>query len=709
MSFKSVFKMKKSAPADEKANKTALEQKADALNASRSNVARALFNAEGICIYADLQFNALHKSGTLEGTHLLDFIIVEDDAVIDARNALSFDLGANAASNSSALKIENGIQNVSYYDRSRRQHDQTINYPNSLDFQTIPGERAQHYIIVSFPINGETSADNDINDEIPDAIQKIIAAANGSDKPAQEMRAIIADDDLNDKDVSVFLNMSHELMAIIHHDGAFRDINKTIHRNLGYSSEQLGAMNFIDLVHPDDRPHVHTILKSIISENIAQSDEADCQNGDTSAGNIITNNVIFFETRIVARDGETRWTEWKVQSTKDMLYTVGRDMTDAKRHEDELIRHQTQLSEAQEIGHMGHWRWEIGRNTVTWSEELFRIFGVTTDKFTPTLDSVNGLLERRDVNRMMQAFQRAMIEKNNYEMEFSIIRPDMQERSLKLQGRCELNEQGDVAYLFGVIQDVTERTNHERELRNAKDSAERAYAAKSQFLANMSHELRTPLNAIIGFSEMMQRQLLGPIGTEKYLDYVGGIRESGEHLLDLISDILDMSKIEAGKYELDIGDLNVAKVVRLSVHMMEGKASDVGVKVALDLKDEDIHLNGDRRAILQIMLNLLSNAVKFTREGGNIEVTCTKSDTEILVSVSDTGIGIPADKIDDITNPFEQAASHETRNHEGSGLGLAITKELVELHNGTLRIESVVDEGTRVEFTLPFLPLPVQE
>jgi two-component system cell cycle sensor histidine kinase PleC len=709
MSFKSVFKMKKSAPADEKAHKTALEHKADALNASRSNVARALFNAEGICIYADLQFNALHKSGTLEGTHLLDFIIVEDDAVIDARNAVSFDLSANAASNNNALKIENGIQNVSYYDRSRRQHDQTINYPNSLDFQTIPGERAQHYIIVSFPINGETSEGDSTNSEIPDAIQKIIAAANGSDKPAQAMRAIIADDDLNDKDVSVFLNMSHELMAIIHHDGAFRDINQTIHRNLGYSSEQLGAMNFIDLVHPDDRPHVHTILKSIISENIAQSDETEGQNGDTNTGNIITNNVIFFETRIVARDGETRWTEWKVQSTKDMLYTVGRDMTDAKRHEDELIRHQTQLSEAQEIGHMGHWRWEIGRNTVTWSEELFRIFGVTTDKFTPTLDSVNGLLERRDVNRMMQAFQRAMIEKNNYEMEFAIIRPDMQERSLKLQGRCELNEQGDVAYLFGVIQDVTERTNHERELRNAKDSAERAYAAKSQFLANMSHELRTPLNAIIGFSEMMQRQLLGPIGTEKYLDYVGGIRESGEHLLDLISDILDMSKIEAGKYELDIGDLNVAKVVRLSVHMMEGKASDVGVKVALDLKDEDIHLNGDRRAILQIMLNLLSNAVKFTREGGNIEVTCTKSDTEILVSVSDTGIGIPADKIDDITNPFEQAASHETRNHEGSGLGLAITKELVELHNGTLRIESVLGEGTTVNFTLPFLPLPAQE
>tara|TARA_R110002124_G_scaffold287216_2_gene471595 strand:- start:270 stop:2375 length:2106 start_codon:yes stop_codon:yes gene_type:complete len=701
MSFKSVFKIKRSAPAGDNAHKTALEHKADALNAERSNLARALFNAEGICVYADPQFNALHKDSALEGTHLLDFIIVEDEGVIDARGALSFDLSANTASKSASLKIENGIQSVSYYDRSRGQHDETITYPDSLEFQTIPGERDQHYIIASFPSHGAVSH---APSALPEAIQKIITAANSQIKASNEPRTIIADDDLNDKDVSVFLNMSHELMAIIHQDGALRDINQTIHRNLGYSPEQLGAMNFIDLVHPDDRPHVHTILKSIISENIANDED-----GGDAAENTITNNVIFFETRIVARDGETRWTEWKVQSTKDMLYTVGRDMTDAKRHEDELIRHQTQLSEAQEIGHMGHWRWEIGRNTVTWSKELFRIFGVTSDKFTPTLDSVNGLLERRDVNRMMQAFQRAMIEKNNYEMEFSIIRPDKQERSLKLQGRCELNGQGDVAYLFGVIQDVTERTNHERELRNAKDSAERAYAAKSQFLANMSHELRTPLNAIIGFSEMMQRQLLGPIGTEKYLDYIGGIRESGEHLLDLISDILDMSKIEAGKYELDLGDLNVAKVVQLSVHMMEGKASDVGVKVALDMQNDDIRLNGDRRAILQIMLNLLSNAVKFTKEGGQISVLCTKSDTEVLVSVSDTGIGIPADKIDDITNPFEQAASHETRDHEGSGLGLAITKELVELHNGTLRIESVLGEGTTVKFSLPFSPLPAQE
>jgi len=126
------------------------------------------------------------------------------------------------------------------------------------------------------------------------------------------------------------------------------------------------------------------------------------------------------------------------------------------------------------------------------------------------------------------------------------------------------------------MQDMTEQTLHEQELTAAKDGAERAYAAKTQFLANMSHELRTPLNAIIGFSEMMQRQLLGPIGNEKYIDYIGGIRESGEHLLDLISDILDMSKIEAGKYELGLEDVNVSKTLGLAAHMMEGRCEDAG-------------------------------------------------------------------------------------------------------------------------------------
>ncbi|MCD8562915.1 MAG: HAMP domain-containing histidine kinase [Alphaproteobacteria bacterium] len=219
----------------------------------------------------------------------------------------------------------------------------------------------------------------------------------------------------------------------------------------------------------------------------------------------------------------------------------------------------------------------------------------------------------------------------------------------------------------------------------------------------MSHELRTPLNAIIGFSEMIERQLLGPIGTEKYLDYIAGIRESGEHLLDLISDILDMSKIEAGKYELSPEDVNVSKTLKLAVHMMQGRAHESGVKILTDkLPAEDGPIiQADRRAFMQVILNLLSNAVKFTNDGGSVWLEMEERPDNIQIKVADTGIGIPANKLNTITRPFEQASNSYARSHEGSGLGLAITKELVELHGGHLSIESTVGVGTSVTVKFP--------
>jgi len=307
------------------------------------------------------------------------------------------------------------------------------------------------------------------------------------------------------------------------------------------------------------------------------------------------------------------------------------------------------------------------------------------------------------MGRIMQAFQRALIEQNTYEMDFRVTRPDGETRYIRCEGRCEQDENGEVIALFGIMQDMTEHTRRERELREAKESAERAYAAKSQFLANMSHELRTPLNAIIGFSEMMQRQLLGPIGTERYLDYIDGIRQSGEHLLDLISDILDMSKIEAGKYHLDVEEMNITKTTRLAVNMVEARARDACVDLTLDEIRDDLVITADRRAVLQMTLNLLSNAVKFTEPGGSVRVSLKSDDNDhVILRVADTGIGIPANMLHVIARPFEQAANHYTRSHEGSGLGLAITKELAEMHGGHLHIESEVGKGTTVTITLPF-------
>ena len=315
---------------------------------------------------------------------------------------------------------------------------------------------------------------------------------------------------------------------------------------------------------------------------------------------------------------------------------------------------------------------------------------------------MNQMVHKRDIDRVNQAFQRAVIEQNDYDMEFRIQPPQGDIRYIRCEGRCAVDAQGEVVALYGIMQDMTERMLYERELKEAKDAAERAYAAKSQFLANMSHELRTPLNAIIGFSEMIQRQLLGPIGTPQYMEYIQGIRESGEHLLDLINDILDMSKIEAGKYELALEELQVDKLTRLALHMMEGRAMESGITLSLmGTVNEDLRIVADRRAFLQIMLNLLSNAIKFTREKGLVSVECTERPDSIVLKVVDTGIGIPANKLASITRPFEQVSTDYAREHQGSGLGLAITKELVEIHGGTLQIESTLDVGTTVTIRLP--------
>jgi two-component system, cell cycle sensor histidine kinase PleC len=251
------------------------------------------------------------------------------------------------------------------------------------------------------------------------------------------------------------------------------------------------------------------------------------------------------------------------------------------------------------------------------------------------------------------------------------------------------------------MQDITERTLHERALREAKESAESAYASKTRFLANMSHELRTPLNAIIGFSEMIQRQLLGPIGNSRYIDYIAGIHQSGEHLLALINDILDMSKIEVGKYELYVEELNLGKIIRLAIHMVEGRAHESQVRLVADEIPDDVQIMADRRAIMQILLNLMSNAIKFTKSGGSVDIRCFRELGGVAIVVSDTGIGIPRDKLSLVTMPFEQVSSEFTRNHEGSGLGLAITKDLIELHGGTLDIDSDVGVGTIVTVLLP--------
>jgi len=236
-----------------------------------------------------------------------------------------------------------------------------------------------------------------------------------------------------------------------------------------------------------------------------------------------------------------------------------------------------------------------------------------------------------------------------------------------------------------------------------KTRAEDANQAKSKFLANMSHELRTPLNAIIGFSEIMESGMFGPLGAEKYHEYCSDIRDSGQYLLDVINDILDMSKIEAGRIRLDFEDLDLDTLLNEATRVVGARALDKQLQLTSRISPE-LRLRADRRAIKQILLNLLSNAVKFTPVGGRVTVRGRATDRCITLAIADTGIGIAEDALTRLGRPFEQVESQLTKSHQGSGLGLAISKSLVGLHGGRMRIRSTLGKGTLVVVRLPLEP-----
>lgn len=233
-----------------------------------------------------------------------------------------------------------------------------------------------------------------------------------------------------------------------------------------------------------------------------------------------------------------------------------------------------------------------------------------------------------------------------------------------------------------------------------KERAEAANRAKSEFLANMSHELRTPLNAIIGFSEIMHTGTFGALGSDRYVEYVQDIHTSGNYLLNVINDILDMSKIEAGHFTLDREEIDLCPLIRETVRVVSLQAQAKNVKVETRI-DECVTLDADRRAIKQILINLLSNAVKFTSTGGRISVRARKVSGALVLTIEDTGCGIPKSAMKKIGQPFEQVENQFTKSHAGSGLGLAISRSLTQLHGGALKIRSQEGVGTIVSVRIP--------
>ncbi|MBF0182545.1 MAG: response regulator [Magnetococcales bacterium] len=385
-----------------------------------------------------------------------------------------------------------------------------------------------------------------------------------------------------------------------------------------------------------------------------------------------------------------------------LVNPVGLLSYNLQRHATQLGDVITQLNKAQRIGRMGHWEWNIASGQLAWSDEIYRIFGLSKETTVPTYASFLQLVHPDDHAKVTQAVATAMGDPDApYRVEHRIRLPDGTEKVVMEIGEVQTDRSGTPTIMTGTVQDITERKRMETMLLESQQAAERANQAKSTFLANMSHEIRTPMNAIVGLSHLCLRTPL----SAKQQDYLDKIHASANALLGLINDILDFSKIDAEKLLIEETDFTLDEVFGNLLAVLTIKTAEQGVRLTLEADPAlPAMLVGDPLRLGQVLTNLGNNAIKFTPQG---EVTIAAhllnhSDqrAEIRFLVRDTGIGMDEAELKQLYRPFTQADASTTRRFGGTGLGLSISKRLVELMGGTLEVESQPGAGSTFGFTL---------
>ncbi|MGC2854754.1 PAS domain-containing sensor histidine kinase [Novispirillum sp. DQ9] len=397
--------------------------------------------------------------------------------------------------------------------------------------------------------------------------------------------------------------------------------------------------------------------------------------------------------------------------------------------EDALRQSQERYELAMRGPNEGLWDWDPNTKELYLSARLLAILGLGTETLRTTSHEWLKLVHPDDVPEYeAQVVAHLKGHSGHFECEYRVVGPDGRWRWVLARGLALRDDHGRAVRMVGSIGDITELKRREQSLRDAhealrhahadlelrvaertaelvaaKEQAEIANLAKSAFLANMSHELRTPLNAIIGFSDLMLSEPFGPLGSPRYGEYITDIAASGAHLLAVINDILDLAKVEAGKFELRLEPVDVADTVTAVTRLLHGRAVETGVRLVSEVAPTLPLLRADALRLKQMLLNLVANALKFTPEGGVVALTARPcpDGNGLLLTVADTGVGMDDAGITKALQPFGQVDTSLSRRHGGTGLGLPLTKSFTELHGGCMQIDSTPGQGTTITLRFP--------
>jgi len=384
------------------------------------------------------------------------------------------------------------------------------------------------------------------------------------------------------------------------------------------------------------------------------------------------------------------------------IVSIRTDITSIREREKALQDSRKKLEEAQSVAHIGNWSYDSESRVFEWSDEIYRILGYEPGSVEAKLSNYINKVHPADLDRIRSIVVEAKKQRKGYELEYRILPNPDETIYVRELGRLDYDIFGRAIGVIGTMQDITAQHRIEMELKQAKVRAEEGTRSKSLFLANMSHELRTPLNAVIGFSEVLAKEIFGPLENAKYREYADNIQSSGRHLLSLIDDLLDYSRLESGTVDLQESEFNLFDLAQSTRTMLAAKVLEKSTRFSIS-KDLDFQITADERKMKQVFINLVNNAIKFTPECGEVGLNvATHADDHISIFVEDNGVGICEEEIEDVMRPFGRTQHSITKSIEGTGLGLPLARSIIELHGGELKIAGNNNKaGTIVEIRLP--------